>query len=179
MTKLALVPRTVATVNVKNSTAKNNVRYFYVFLTEKCSVGVISNHTAQHITLVPPITADEQIVLDVAKSVASRFRQFKIRLNGRTMIGPKKDISVIDIRPNRHLKALHVTLFDELEKQNINIGYTRYARDEYTPHITIKNYLPAISETKSILFDHIAVIHKYKNVKTVLAKCMLAESNEK
>ena len=37
------------------------------------------------------------------------------------------------------------------------------------PHITIKKYLPNINETKSIVFDHIAVIHKYKDIKTILA----------
>ena len=155
----------VAIVSEKNS----KVRYFYVFLTEKHSIGDRSKHTPQHITLVPPFLAGEHVVLEVSKHVSLQFNPFEIKLNGQTMIGPKKDISVISVKPNKYLKAIHVSLFDELEKQNINTGYTRYIRDEFTPHITIKKYLPKINETKSMVFDHIAVIHKYKDIKTVLA----------
>jgi len=156
-------------VNAKNNPTNNINRYFYVFLTEVRNVGDKSNHTPQHITLVPPITADEQIVLDVAKLVTSKFRQFKIELNGRAMIGVKKDISVVLVKPNVRLQSMHVSLFDELEKRSINTGYTRYIRDEYTPHITIKKYHPDIDDDKSMIFDHIAVMHKCKATKTVLA----------
>jgi hypothetical protein len=159
----------VATVNVKNKPTNSINRYFYVFLTEARNVGAKSSHTPQHITLVPPITADEQIVLDVAKLIALRFRQFKIELNGRAIIGDNKDIPVVLVKPNTQLQSVHVSLFDELEKRNINTGYTRFIRQEYTPHISIKKYLPDIDENKSMVFDHIAVIHKHKATKTVLA----------
>ena len=96
-------------------------------------MGDRSNHTPQHITLVPPFLADEHVVLEVAKQVSSLFKPFEIKLNGQTMIGPKKDISVISVKPNKYLQAIHVSLFNELEKQNINTGYTRYIRDEFTP----------------------------------------------
>lgn len=162
-----------------NFSLSKDERYFYVFLTEKLNVGDKSNHTPQHVTLVPPFSANEKIVLAVAKLVATKSDSFEIKLDGRTMIGPKKDIPVISVRPNNYLHAIHVSLFDELEKQNINTGYTRYIRDEFTPHITIKKHLPSINETKSMIFDHIAVIHKLKNLKTVLAIYKLGKLDEK
>ena len=85
------------------------------------------------------------------------------------MIGPKKNILVISIEPNKYLQAVHEALFDGLDKQYINTGYTRYVRGEFTPHITLKKYHPIINENKSMIFDHIAVIHKYKDIKTILA----------
>ena len=164
-------------MSAKNSTT-NNDRYFYVFLTEKRRIGDNSNHTPQHVTLVPPFFADKQAVLKVAETVASKFDPFEIKMDGRMMIGDKKDIPVILVKPNSYLQAVHVSLFDELGRHNINTGYTRFIRDEFTPHVTIKKYLPPINETQKLIFDHIAVMHKIKGTKTVVAKNMLGQSDE-
>lgn len=165
-----------AIVNEKNDLPKD--RYFYVFLTEKLDVGYISNHTPQHITLVPPFCGDEKTVLKVAKNTASQYTPFNIRLIGRTNIGDEANISVILVVPNEKLHQLHIALFDELESHGINTGYTRYIRDEFTPHITLKKYLPKIDETQTLKVDHIAVFHKHKNIKKIIAKYSLGARGE-
>jgi 2'-5' RNA ligase len=153
-------------------------RYFYVFLTQNLNVGYKSNHTPQHLTLVPPFCAQEQTVLQVAKNVARTSKPFKIYLTSRVMIGDNQDIAVVKVKPDNNLQAIHLELFNELEKRNIDTGYARFIKDEYTPHITIKKYLPKINEFQIVTFDHIAVMHKYKNIKTIIAKYKLGSVNE-
>jgi 2'-5' RNA ligase len=162
----------VATVSAKNN-IDTGERYYYAFLTENCEVGEESKHTPQHITLIPPFMAEVEEALEVAEAAALEFSPFNIDLGDHAMFGPNKDIPVIVIKPNAILQALHMALLSELEVRDIKIPSNRFLRVGFTPHISLKSYHPVPDETQPINVDHIAVMHKFKNIKTVLAKNVL------
>lgn len=168
-----LTPRMVATVSAKNN---NGERYYYAFLTEERSVGDESKRTPQHITLIPPFIADKKDVIEVAAQTALEYDPFNIEAGERAMFGPEKDIPVIIIKPNELLHAIHMALLKKLEDRNIAIQPNRFIGDGFIPHIALKPYHPDLDETRPITVDHIAVMHKYKSVKTVLAKNVLGKT---
>jgi 2'-5' RNA ligase len=169
----------VATVNEKNNFTDNkNERYFYVVLTEDLNVGHQSKHTPQHITLVPPFNADRKIVINITKEVANKFDLFDVKLGKNEFFGSKKDIPVILIKQNNELNRLHINLIKILKEKNIDINKMyqgHFINNTFTPHVTIKKFHPRLAQTKPIKVDHLAVIHKNKNIKTVIAKFMLGE----
>jgi 2'-5' RNA ligase len=161
----------VAIVNAKNNII--DARYFYVCLIENLDVGHESKHTPQHITLIPPFIIEEQVALSVAKDVAEKLKPFNILLGKRDWFGPKKDIEVLLIKPNQSLNNIHLALIKSLKTRGVDI-YTLYAgqfiNNGFTPHITIKKFHPVIDKSKPLKVNHIAVIRKDKNVKSIIAK---------
>lgn len=159
----------------------DKTRYFYVFLTEDLQVSEQSKHTPQHITLIPPFIAEEQDVLEVAKETIVDFNPFDVELGGQAMFGPNKDIPVILIQPNEILNMLHMALTNRLKNRQIDIYKiykNQFTDDQFTPHITLKKLYPEPDTSRPITVDHIAVIKKAKNIKTILAKEKLGRSSE-
>lgn len=160
--------------------AKNNndgdERYYYAFLTEEREVGESSRHTPQHTTLFPPFIADKGDVLEIAEETAIEFDPFDVETGERAMFGPENDIPVIVLKSSRLLHSMHMALLNKLELRSVSIQPNRFIGDGYIPHIALKPYHPELDETQPITIDHIAVIHKYKNIKTVMAKYVLGRS---
>ena len=154
----------------------DNERYYYAFLTEKREVGESSRHTPQHITLFPPFIADKGNVLEMAEEAAIEFDPFGVETGERAMFGPENDIPVIVLKPSRLLHSIHTALLNKLELRNVSIQPNRFIGDGYIPHIALKPYHPELDETQPITVDHIAVMRKYKNTKTVMAKYALGRS---
>ncbi|HUC96330.1 MAG TPA: 2'-5' RNA ligase family protein [Candidatus Saccharimonadales bacterium] len=154
----------------EKNNSDNGERYFYVFLTENREVGEVSKHTPQHITLIPPFAAGRSDVVNVASETASEFSPFRIETGEKETFGPKRDISVILIKPSEILTAIHVSLLKKLNDRDIVINLDEFIGENYTPHIAIKPSQPDLEGAQPILFDHIAVIQKNKNIKTVIAK---------
>jgi 2'-5' RNA ligase len=159
----------VATVSEKSSYPDNSAWYYCAYLVEPRQVGDRSNHTPQHLTLSPPTPANEADVLQAASETAKRFDPFEIALGEHAMFGPNEDIPVMVIEPNFILQALHKILISKLEEKGILFKDNRYIGDRYAPHIALKRYHPNISGDR-LLIDHIAVMRKDDDIKTVLAK---------
>ena len=173
--KLVSVPTTVVIVSEKNS--DSSIRYYYAYLTEDRTVGRESKHTPQHITLFPPFIADnKENVLEIAADTASEFSPFVVEADGHSMFGPEKDIPVILIKPDDILRSVHLALLNKIEQKNIPIQPNQFIGEGYVPHISMKFYHPKLDETRSITIDHIAVMHKDRDVKTVIAKYILGRS---
>jgi 2'-5' RNA ligase len=165
-------------VSAKNNFSDNGERYYYAFLTEERNAGHESKHTPQHITLIPPFNAKKEDVLAVAKETAADFNPFEIETGEHTMFGPEKNIPVIEIKPNQILHAIHLALLARLEARDIIIKEGKFIGDDYVPHIALKKFHPRLEETRPILVDHIAVMHKFKNIKTVIVKNTLGINDE-
>jgi len=165
-------PRTVATVSEKSNGSSCN-RYYYAYLTEQFEVGQSSKHTPQHITLFPPFVAYQLDVLEVAEKVASEFDPFHVELGERAMFGPENNIPVAIIKPNESINLIHRALFQELERRNISIPPNQYIGDGYVPHVAIKPNHAKLDETKPLNIEHIAVVRKCDDIKTVMAKYAL------
>ena len=165
----------VATVSEKNNKDCNG-RYYYAFLTEKREVGDSSTHTPQHITLFPPFIADQKDVLEIADEVAAEFDPIEVSPGEHAMFGPENNIPVILIKPSRLLSSMHIALSKKLEQKNILIPSNDFIDEDYTPHIALKPYQQKLDENKPINIDHVAVMHKCKNIKTIMAKYTLGKS---
>lgn len=159
----------------KNSRSSCN-RYYYAYLTEQSEVGESSIHTPQHITLFPPFVAYQIDAFEVAEKVASEFDPFDIELGKHAMFGPENNIPVALIRPNESLNLVHRALLKELKLRNISVPLNRYIGDGYSPHIAIKQRHIELDESKPMNIDHIAVVRKCNEVKTVMAKYALGEA---
>jgi len=180
-----LVPKTVATVSAKNNNRDFVERFFYVILTCSEKVGFESKHTPQHITLLPPFPTEPRqtgSVMQVASRVANMFTPFDITLAGNDNFGPNKNIPVILVKTNVLLHKVHNLLIKELKSVGLNI-YDYYSNEflgyGFTPHVTIKKIHPVVDKSKPITVGHIAVMRKYKNTKTVVAKYNFGNGNEK
>ncbi|PJE65737.1 hypothetical protein COU91_00020 [Candidatus Saccharibacteria bacterium CG10_big_fil_rev_8_21_14_0_10_47_8] len=145
-------------------------RFYLAYLTEPREAGDSSPHSPQHLTLVPPFVSDAQTVVDAVHSVKDTFRQFPFKIAERVQIGPNQNVAVYTIRPVQILVALHKALLDELEHRGIDMSHLKYVRDEYVPHITIKPKHPTLQKGQRLVVDHIAVMQKAKEARTVLAK---------
>lgn len=159
----------------KNKTNSGH-RYFYVLLTEEREVGDASKHTPQHITLIPPFEANRKDVLDVAMEVASLFGSFEVETDGHYRFGPRKNIHVVLIQPNDTLNSIHTILLEKLAFRNITFENDNFIGERFTPHIAIKSFHPELDEAKPIKMTFIAVMDKYKNIKTVISKNSLGGS---
>ena len=168
----------VAIVSERNN-SNSCERYFYVLLTQNDDVGEESKHTPQHITYVQPFSGKQMDVLEIAEETAKEYDSFDVEHSEPKMFGPDKDTPVITIKPSSLLSAIHVALLDRLINRGIVIPPSQFIRDGYTPHISLKSFHPILDESKAIHVDHIAVMRKYNNIKTVLAKNALGKSNEK
>jgi len=151
-------------------------RYYYAYLTDEHAVGESSKHTPQHVTLFPPFVAYQSDAIEIAKETASEFDPIDVELGEQAMFGPENDIPVVLIKPNKSLNLVHTALFEKLEQRNISIPPNKFIGEGYTPHIALKSYHPELDETKPMTVDHIAVIRKYKEVKTVMAKYALGRT---
>jgi 2'-5' RNA ligase len=171
----------VATVSAKSSIRDTGERYFYVYLTKNNAVSEQFRHTPQHITFIPPFFAAKQDVIKIAEDTAKNFKSFNVRLGRHTAFGSKKDIPVILIRPTKALNDIHLALISGLKVKKIDI-YSIYKgqfiNNEFIPHITLKDFHPKLDATKPLTIDHIAVMYKYKNIKTIIAKFMFRGWNE-
>ncbi len=145
-------------------------RLYLAYLTEPREIGESSPHSPQHLTLVPPFMSDARTVIGAVQTVKSTFRQFPVKVAERTQIGPDRGIAVYTIRPTQILAALHRALLDELEDRGVDMTHLKYVRDEYVPHITIKPRHPALQEGQRLVIDHIAVMQKTNDARTVIAK---------
>lgn len=160
----------VAIVSEKNNRNKKNDRYFYVILTKDSAIGEALKHTPQHITLIPPFEADEKDVLRVASKVASKHTRFEVETDGHILFGPRKNIPIVMIQPHESLKSIHLDLLNELALKNIVFQKDNFVGDGFTPHIAIKPFHSELDEIRPIPIDYIAVLHKVKDIKTIIAK---------
>ena len=92
------------------------------------------------------------------------------------MFGPENNIPVVTIKPNESLKLIHKALFQELERRKISIPPNQYIGEGYVPHVAIKPYHAELDETKPLSIEHVAVVRKCNEIKTVMAKFALGSS---
>jgi len=153
-------------------------RIYIAYLTEPREVGVSSKHSPQHLTLVPTFEPNLSMAVDAVEEVQTMFDPFEVHATRQAMFGPDYDIPVYLVEPIDDLVLLHAALVTALEKRKMDLTHTRYIRDEFQPHIAIKANSPGITEGQNFLVDHLAVMGKGENVRTVLAKMVLGKSND-
>ena len=162
-------------MSVRNNVPNKAERYYYAYLTEKRDAGYQSIHTPQHITLIPPFIAGRSEALQTAGHVAEKLKPFYINLGEMALFGPQNDIPVIIVEPCESIQELHGSLLGALAERHIEINGPEFIGQNYIPHISVKKFHYQLVTDKPLIVDHIAVMHKYKNLKTVLAKYRLGE----
>lgn len=153
-------------------------RIYLAYLTEPREVGVSTKHSPQHLTLMQPFTPNFTMATGAAEEVKTMLEPFEVHVAEQVMFGPNHDIPVRLIEPVDSLRLLHNALVVALEQRDIDLTRIDYIRNSYKPHIAVKPGAPEIAKGQTFLVNHIAVMGKGKNARTVLAKMSLGHSND-
>lgn len=157
-----------ATVN-----GKNRSEYVYLaYLTEPREIGKSTKRSPQHLTLVPPFQFDNPLseLRDVVHEVAADTRAIPVKVARESKLGPNRSIDVRLIEPVDAVRALHRQLMYKLESKGVLLP-TKYVYDAFLPHITLKPAHTTDLQSGQILtINHIAIMHKSKDLRTLLAK---------
>lgn len=145
---------------------------YLAYLTESRQVGESTKRSPQHMTLVPPFPFNISLVKiqEAVHEVAADTRTFQVKVAEEAKFGPMQRIDVRIIRPVNVVKALHYQLMYSLASRGINLS-DRFVYDGFMPHITIKpSHTTDLTKGQILTVDHIAIMHKDKGHRTLLAR---------
>ena len=152
--------------------AKNNEYIYLAFLTEPRQVGEKTKRSPQHLTLVPPFPAISPLskLKTAVKEVAAETKPVKAKIAKEARWGPRRNIDVFLVEPVDVIAMLHYQLMHKLESIGISVP-TNYVREAFLPHIRVRPaHTTEFKKGQMIDIDHIAIMHKDKGYRTMLAK---------
>lgn len=152
---------------------KSNPEYFYIaYLTEKRQVGESTKRSPQHLTLVPPFKNEGQIanLKKAIHEVTADIRAFQVKVGREAKFGPSRNIDVRLIEPVKVVRMLHYQLMYKLESLGVTLP-AKYVYESYVPHIAVKPaHTSKLSKGQMLSVDHLALLHKSKGHRTLVAK---------
>lgn len=90
-----------------------------------------------HITIVPWFPCDDEKKLDaILEEIAGNHPVFSVTVGPAEWFGPKKDVPVNLVEASPALMALHIAVFEALEKNNFPIHQKEFVGAGYRAHIT-------------------------------------------
>lgn len=154
--------------------AKNKLNeYLYLaYLTEPRRVGESTKRSPQHLTLVPPFSYDLPVsaLRDAVHDVAAETAPFDIKVTAEAKFGPDRNIDVRLLEPADVVRALHSRLMNRLELSGVKLP-AKYVYKDFVPHISVKPaHSSQLAEGEIFKLDHIAIMHKDKALRTLLAR---------
>ena len=159
---------------------KNNEFIYLAFLTEPRNVGESTKRSPQHLTLVPPFPNDISVseIKKVVSDVATQTAAFNIHVSGEARLGPNHNINVRLVEPVDTVRVLHSNLMYKLESLGATLP-AKYVHKDFLPHITIKPAHSTNLHTDQVItVDHIAIMHKDRGHRTLLARQELRGEDE-
>ena len=156
-----------------NEINKTDEYAYLAYLTEPRRVGERTKRSPQHMTLVPPFPFNIPLVKiqEAVHDVAADTRIFQVKVAEEAKFGPTQGIDVKIIRPVNLVKALHYQLMYSLASRGIGLPADRFVYDNFMPHITIKpSHTTDLAKGQILNIDHIAIMHKDKGHRTLLAR---------
>lgn len=159
---------------------QNNHEYAYLaYLTERREIGERTKRSPQHLTLVPPFSFNVPLLKlrKAVREVATEIKSFDAKIDKQDRFGPSHNITVLLVKPVDVIKALHYQLMYSLEARGVNLP-TKFVFENFVPHITTKPaHTTSLSRGQIINIDHIAIMHKDKGFRTLLAREELTSEN--
>lgn len=145
---------------------------YLAYLTEDREVGESTKRSPQHLTLVPPFPFDLSLakVQEAVHEVAADTKPFQVKVANEVKFGSNYMVTVRIIEPAGIVRALHYQLMYSLHSRGIPLP-SKFVYETYSPHITVKPAHPTELSTGQIMtIDHIAIMHKDKGYRTLLAR---------
>lgn len=159
---------------------RNNHEYTYLaYLTEHREIGERTKRSPQHLTLVPPFSFNFLLpdLREAVREVAAETKAFDVKIDREDKFGPSRNINVFLIKPVDVVRALHYQLMYSLQAVGI-YQPTKFVFENFVPHITTKPaHTTNLSKGQIINIDHIAIMHKDKGFRTLLAREELTGEN--
>ncbi|HXY17968.1 MAG TPA: 2'-5' RNA ligase family protein [Candidatus Nitrosopolaris sp.] len=147
--------------------------YIYLaYLTEPREVGESTKRSPQHLTLVPPFRFGIPLseLKEAVHEVAEGTSTFQIKVAKEAKFGPNHNINVFLVEPADVVKMLHFQLMYKLQSAGVSLP-TNYVYDAFVPHIRIRPvHKTNLAEGQLLNVDHLAIMHKNKGYRTLLAK---------